>query len=76
MLLEIVCIITQWTQKYHIICSHTNSWYYFNIVLRWNDETVSKNTYSGSISLLKRLKTYIRKYKKRVLRPPLNGYGA
>ena len=56
MLLEVVCIITQWTQKYHIICSHTNSWYYFNIVLRWNDETVSKNTYSGSISLLKRLK--------------------
>lgn len=56
MLLEIVCSITQWAQKYHIICSLTNSWYYFNIVLRWNDETVSKNTYSGSISLLKRLK--------------------
>ena len=56
MLLEIVCIVTQWAQKYHIICSLTNSWHYFNIVLRWNDKTVSKNTYSGSISLLKRLK--------------------
>ncbi len=56
MRLEIVCIITQWTQKYHIICSHTNSWYYFNIDLRRERESVSKNTYSASISLLKRLK--------------------
>ena len=42
MLLEIVCIITQWTQKYHIICSHTNSWYYFNIVLIRESKFVSK----------------------------------